>query len=34
MHLKWKRNPGINEQHTNKFVYKQNIELLNLNAKP
>ena len=34
MHLKQMRNPVINEQHTNKFVYKQNIKILNLNAKP
>ena len=34
MHLKGKRNPVINEQHTDKFVYKQNIKILNLNAKP
>ena len=34
MHLKQMRNPVINEQHTNKFLYKQNIKILNLNAKP
>ena len=34
MHLKRMRNPVINEQHMNKFVYKQNIKILNLNAKP
>ena len=27
------RNPVINEQHVDKFVYKQNIKILNLNAK-
>ena len=34
MSLKIMRNPVINEQHTDKFVYKQNIKILNSNAKP
>ena len=34
MSLKIKRKPVINEQHTDKFVYKQIIKILNSNAKP